>query len=150
MRCGSYLKYTVIEQDLYSDHVEVKTDYLSSDDPAEICLTISNPAYCIKFKVLLKAFQSGKPFMFLLPVSCLHTVQGAQLFSKYPVAVFCFARSIKFIRPDGSTTAFAGMAWFVGNAGSVNDYIEFHYLDANATVLEDDCFSIVGQDTDEF
>jgi hypothetical protein len=141
--------YKVIEQDLYTDYVDIKIDYLASEDPSDVVFTFSNPAYCIKFEVLRKAFLSKKPFAFLLPARIIFTVQGRELFRQYPVAIFAFARDVKFIRPDGSTTAFSGMAWFCGNFEKVKDYIELRYLDDDAVGDEDEVFSIVGQDSDE-
>jgi hypothetical protein len=140
--------YKVIEQDLYTDYVDTKIDYLTSEDPSDVVFTFSNPSYCKKYEVLQKAFLSKKPFAFLLPASCMFTVAGQQLFIQYPIAVFAFARNIKFIRPDGSTTAYSGMAWFVGNMDEVKDHIEFRYLEDDAIGDEDDCFSIVGQEMD--
>ena len=92
-----------------------------------------------------------KPFLALFPTICIHSVKCAELFDLYSVAVFGYRRCIKFIRPDGSITAFSGMGWFAGNfEQNKRDYIEFRYLDTAQAADEDDSFSIVGQDEESF
>ena len=49
-------------------HINDGYDFLSFE-PADYDILISNPPYSIKDKFIKRAFELGKPFMFLLPVT---------------------------------------------------------------------------------
>ena len=86
----------------------------------------------------------------LLPFTCLGTVIGSEMFDHYPLVVLLFRRNIMF-EHDGKKTAFANMAWFIGNVqGKTEDgFIKVRYIDdLEPDNFEDESFSIIGQDVD--
>lgn len=142
--------YKVIATDKYATEEENRVDFLQQPNCPECPIIITNSTYYNKADIFRLLFTMGKPFLALFPTSCIHTVKCAQLFDMYSVAVFAYRRCIKFIRPDGTITAFSGMGWFAGNFESKKDYIEMRYLDSAQSADEDDSFSIVGQEDENY
>lgn len=85
--------YTVIPT-----HIRDGFDFLKFE-PADYDLNVTNPPYSIKDKFLKRAFELGKPFMFLLPISTLEGVGRIKMFQK---------NHIQLIIPDRRFSFFPG------------------------------------------
>jgi len=82
---------------------------------------VTNPPYSLKQKFLARAYQLGKPFAFLLPLTTLETRERQQMFRVHGVEIVLFDRRVAFempaglVNPDhrhpGSKSWFA-TAWF--------------------------------------
>lgn len=105
----------IIERDLFTT-VE-KHDYYTSIDP-EYDILITNPPYSHKKKFLTKAYESGKPFILLLPFDTLTRMSCRQLFLKYGVQVFILPHSITFLH-NGNYVDVGPSAYFAGNFNEI-------------------------------
>src|SRR5450759_1317458 len=60
-------------------HINEGFDYFN-DEPEDYDLTITNPPYSCKDQFLQRAFNLGKPFMFLLPITTLEGFKRNKMF----------------------------------------------------------------------
>lgn len=95
---------------------DIKTgqDFLTWEPEHFDCI-VTNPPYSVKQKFLIRAYQIGKPFAFLLPLTTLETRTRQQLFKRYGVEIIMFDRRIDFITPDNDakgSKAWFPVAWF--------------------------------------
>ena len=91
----------------------VGSDILTGQDylrwqPDEWDCAITNPPYSLKQKFLVRAYQLGKPFALLLPLTTLETKARQDLFKKYGIEIILFDKRIDFHQPNGK----AGKSWF--------------------------------------
>ncbi len=84
-------------------------DFLKDDIPDSIDIIITNPPYSIKDKFLQRAYEIGKPFCFLLPVTALQGINRGRLFRKYGIQLLVLDRRIDF---TGKGSPHFGVAWF--------------------------------------
>jgi hypothetical protein len=83
-------------------------DYLKEDfNDYDICIT--NPPYSNKDGFLERAYEIGKPFAFLLPVSAFQGVFRGKLFAKYGLEVLVLNQRPNF---TGGSGAHFGVGWF--------------------------------------
>jgi len=85
--------YTVIPT-----HIKDGCDFLKFE-PVDYDLNVTNPPYSIKDRFLKRAFELGKPFMFLLPISTLEGVGRIRMFQN---------NHIQLIIPDRRFSFFPG------------------------------------------
>jgi hypothetical protein len=69
---------------------------------------ITNPPYSKKDEFLKRAFEIGKPFAFLMPLTALEGKKRGELFRKYGIQLIIPNKRINFITPSGK----GGGAWF--------------------------------------
>lgn len=95
-------------------------DFLTAT-PKGDCL-ITNPPYSIKGKFLEKAFEIGKPFAFLLPLTTLEGKQRGKLFKNNRIQLIIPNKRINFETPNGKGKgSWFATAWFCGNMNLPKD-----------------------------
>ena len=96
----------------------VATDILTGQDflnykPDNFDCIITNPPFSIKQEFLKRAYEIGKPFAFLLPLTTFETAKRQELFKKYGVEVIFFDKRINFETPSGKGSgSWFATAWF--------------------------------------
>ena len=94
------------------------TDLLTGHDfltwhPKKYDCIITNPPFSIKQKFLERAYELGKPFAFLLPLTTFETAKRQELFKKYGLEVIFFDKRINFETPSGKGSgSWFATAWF--------------------------------------
>jgi hypothetical protein len=118
--------FDVISRDKYTVEGE-EMDFLVEDIP-ECDVIVTNPPFCLKFEFLEKAYASGKPFAFLLPLATLATKKGRKFFDEYGVIVGVIADRIPFIH-NGEDVMVDSVAWYFGNTlENVKGLVSLLYL----------------------
>ena len=69
---------------------------------------VTNPPYSKKYEFLQKAYELGKPFAFLMPLTTLEGIKRGVLFKKYGIQLIIPNRRINFITPSGKGSG----SWF--------------------------------------
>jgi len=89
-------------------------DFLKSQIEEQLCdIIITNPPYSLKDEFLKRAFEIGKPFAFLLPLTTLEGLKRGELFRKYGIQLIIPNRRINFETPSGKGSgAWFQTAWF--------------------------------------
>ena len=82
-------------------------DYFETGNPHDG--TVTNPPYSIKDKFLRKAYDEGKPFAMLLPVSAFQGLWRGEMFAAHGVDVLVLNGRPNF---TGGSGAHFGVAWF--------------------------------------
>ena len=95
--------FAVIKTDILYNH-----DFLTWSPGTYDCI-ITNPPFSLKEKFLERAYNLGKPFAFLLPLTTLEGRTRQALMQMYGVEIILFDRRINFETPDGS----GGGSWFM-------------------------------------
>ena len=81
------LQYTVIKQDKYPKTDDtIEADFLTDDIP-ECDMIIFNPPFCLKTEFLQRACESGKPFIFICPVTIIETQKRFALFREHQLTI---------------------------------------------------------------
>ena len=75
-------------------------------------IMITNPPYSKKDEFLKKAFEIGKPFAFLLPLTALEGIKRGALYKKYGIQLIIPNRRINFVMPNKQGGAWFQTAWF--------------------------------------
>jgi len=87
--------------------------FLTGLEVGGIDIIITNPPYSKKDEFLKRAFEIGKPFAFLLPLTTLEGLKRGELFKKYGIQLIIPNRRINFITPSGKGSgAWFQTAWF--------------------------------------
>lgn len=84
--------------DFFKDTIDTHFDYI-----------ITNPPYSLKDKFLQRAYEIGKPFCFLLPITALEGVRRGELYRKYGVQVLVLDRRVDF---TGKKSNWFNVSWF--------------------------------------
>ena len=88
-------------------------DFLNVNTKFYFDIIVTNPPYSIKDKFLEKAFELGKPFAFLMPLTTLEGLKRGELFRKHGIQLIIPNRRINFITPSGKGSgAWFQTAWF--------------------------------------
>ena len=74
----------------------------------DVDIIITNPPYSKKDEFLKRAYELGKPFAFLMPLTTLEGIKRGALFSKHGIQIIIPNRRINFITPSGKGSG----AWF--------------------------------------
>lgn len=92
--------------------VGIGHDFLVSNLPEADCI-VTNPPYSFKEEFLIRAFEIGKPFAFLLPLTTLEGKKRGALYTKYGIQLLIPNKRINFITPSGKGSgAWFQTAWF--------------------------------------
>lgn len=75
-------------------------------------IIITNPPYSKKDEFLKRAYELGKPFAFLMPLTALEGIKRGALFKKYGLQLIIPNRRINFITPNGGSSSWFATAWF--------------------------------------
>jgi hypothetical protein len=84
--------------------------YMSGAEDVDIIIT--NPPYSKKDEFLKRAYELGKPFAFLMPLTTLEGIKRGALFKKYGLQLIVPNRRINFITPNGGSSSWFATAWF--------------------------------------
>ena len=112
------------------DYQVIGTDILNGDDflmwqPEKYNCIITNPPYSIKQDFLRRAYNLGKPFAFLLPLTTFETYKRQSMFERYGLEVIFFDKRINFETPSGNGSgSWFATAWFTNglNIGEELNY----------------------------
>lgn len=88
------------------DFLNIKQPYKPTD------LILTNPPYTIKDKFLKHAFEIGKPFAFLLPITALGGQKRIELFKKYGIQLIIPNKRINYITPNEGKSSWFHSVWF--------------------------------------
>ena len=79
--------YTVIKRDLYPKTDDtVKSDFLRDELPECDCI-VFNPPFSLKTEFMKRACESGKPFLFLCPLTVLETKKRFDMMKEYGLSM---------------------------------------------------------------
>ena len=102
--------YNVIGTDI---NREPSLDFLREEPLLPYDMVLTNPPYSLKDEFLKRAYNLGKPFAFLMPLTSLEGRNRQKLFSTYGVQLIIPGRRINFQTPDGRGSGSWFMAaWF--------------------------------------
>jgi len=73
---------------------------------------VTNPPYSKKDEFLKRAYELGKPFAFLLPLTALEGIKRGALYKRYGLQIIIPNRRINFITPNGGSSSWFATAWF--------------------------------------
>jgi len=83
-------------------------DFFDFDLTDKCDILITNPPYSKKDEFLKRAYELGKPFAFLMPLTTLEGIKRGAMFSKHGIQIIIPNRRINFITPSGKGSG----AWF--------------------------------------
>ena len=99
--------YDVIPTDIMQGY-----DFIEYQPNKWDCI-VTNPPYRYKQEFLERAYQLGKPFAFLMPLTTLETAKRQRLFREYGLEVIFMPKRINFETPSGKGAgAWFATAWF--------------------------------------
>lgn len=92
-------------------------DFLSEDSEkiGQFNCLITNPPYSKKDEFLKKAFEIGKPFAFLLPLTALEGIKRGKMFKENQIQMIIPNRRLNFANPNGrkhKSSCWFATAWF--------------------------------------
>ena len=88
-------------------------DFLTKEPDLDFDIIVTNPPYSKKYEFLKRAYELGKPFALLLPLTILETEKRQALFKKYGIEILLLKKRINFITPSGSGSgSWFATAWF--------------------------------------
>jgi len=88
-------------------------DFLTKEPDFDFDIIITNPPYSKKYEFVKRAYEIGKPFAFLLPLTFLETEKRQALFKRYGVEILLLKKRINFMTPSGSGSgSWFATAWF--------------------------------------
>jgi len=88
-------------------------DFLTKEPDFDFDIIVTNPPYSKKYEFLKRAYELGKPFALLLPLTILETEKRQALFKKYGIEILLLKKRINFIIPSGSGSgSWFATAWF--------------------------------------
>lgn len=93
--------YTVIKRDLYPKTEDtIRADFLV--DPIPDCdMIIFNPPFSLKTDFLKRACESGKPFLFICPVTIIETKKRFDFFREYGLSLVNLPNRTNYISGKG-------------------------------------------------
>ncbi|MDA8055724.1 MAG: class I SAM-dependent methyltransferase, partial [Thermoplasmatales archaeon] len=77
--------------------------------PEDFDIIVTNPPYSLKDKFLRRAYELGKPFAFLLPLTTLEGRARQAMFASHGISLLIPDRRTNFITPDGKGCG----SWFL-------------------------------------
>lgn len=114
-----------------STHIEDGYDFLKFE-PSDYDMIITNPPYSLKTKFLQRAFDLGKPFMFLLPITTLEGVERNKMFMANGLQLLIPDMRFSFIA-NRKSGAWFQTSWFTWRLGLVKD---LNFIPINNQVIE--------------
>lgn len=90
-----------------------ETDFLDEKLTHKFDCIITNPPYSLKEEFLKRAYELGKPFAFLMPLTALEGKARGNLYRKYGIQLIVPNKRINFITPSGKGSgAWFQVAWY--------------------------------------
>ena len=108
-------------------------------------ILVTNPPYSKKYEFLKKAFEYGKPFAFLMPLTALEGKKRGALFKKYGIQLIIPNKRFNFEIPSGKGSgAWFQTAWFCWKLNLPKDlnFVELNLTEASPPNLNDKTISI--------
>jgi hypothetical protein len=104
------------------------SDFMEYEPPYWYCI-VTNPPYRYKQEFLERAYQLGKPFAFLMPLTTLETSKRQRLFDRYGLEVIFMDKRINFETPSGrGSGSWFATAWFT-NGLNIGKQMTFAHLE---------------------
>lgn len=117
------------------------SDILTGQDftlyqPIQFDCIITNPPFKYKQDFLQRAYELGKPFAFLLPLTTFETAKRQQLFKNYGLEVIFFDKRINFETPNQveKSSSWFATAWFTHGL-NIGNQLTFEKLTTTQGVL---------------
>lgn len=107
-------------------HIEDGYDFLEFE-PSDYDMIITNPPYSLKTKFLRRAFELGRPFMFLLPITTLEGVERNKMFMDNGLQLLIPNARFNYM-PTKKSGAWFQTSWFTWRLGLNRDlnFIPIH------------------------
>jgi len=99
-------------------------------EPEKYDVIVTNPPFSHKTEFLQRAYELGKPFAFLLPLTTFESKDRQELFKRFGVEVIFFDKRINFEKKDGGGAgSWFATAWFtynfnIGKSITFNEFID--------------------------
>ncbi|MCD6347792.1 MAG: tRNA (adenine-N(6)-)-methyltransferase [Bacteroidales bacterium] len=93
-----------------STHLKDGFDFLNNEPKFDFDVIITNPPYSLKTDFLRKAYEMGKPFAFLLPLTSLEGKERGNIFREYGVQVLVLDKRINFLK--NKNNVWYNTSWF--------------------------------------
>ena len=93
-----------------STHLKYGFDFLKDNPDFHFDVIITNPPYSLKTQFLKRAYQLGKPFAFLLPITALEGKERGRLFRNYGIQVLVLDRRVNFM--NNKRNVWFNTSWF--------------------------------------
>lgn len=95
---------------VHSSHITGGVDFLRTHPSFEYDCIVTNPPFSLKDDFLKRAYELGKPFAFLLPITALEGIKRGVLYRKYGIEVLVLDKRINFM--PGKKGAWFNVSWF--------------------------------------
>jgi hypothetical protein len=90
-----------------------ETDFLDINFKSDFDCIVTNPPYSLKEEFLQRAYDLGKPFAFLMPLTALEGKKRGAMYKKHGIQLIVPNKRINFITPSGKGSgAWFQTAWF--------------------------------------
>lgn len=107
------------------------SDFLKYNLVPHFDCIVTNPPYSLKKDFLIRAYDIGKPFAFLLPLTALETNDRQRLFEKYGLQIILMNKRINFYTPSGKGSgSWFATAWFT-NGLNLKNQLVFEKIEKN-------------------
>jgi len=106
------------------------SDFMKTNENCDVIIT--NPPYSLKEEFLQRAYNIGKPFAFLLPLTALEGKKRGSLYRKYGIQLIIPNSRINFITPSGKGKgSWFQTAWFTYKLNLPKDlmFVELNKID---------------------
>lgn len=103
-------KLLLAKYDVIPSHIEQGKDFMTYQPETEWDMILTNPPYSTKDKMLARAYELGKPFAFLLPLTALEGIKRGEMFRKNGVGVVVLDQRIDF---NGKGNCWYNTSWFI-------------------------------------
>jgi hypothetical protein len=104
--------YKVIKRDLYPKTDDTtKADFLTDELP-ECDMLVFNPPFSLKTQFLKRACESGKPFLFICPITIMETQTRFNLFKEHELSVLNLPNRTNYVSGKGKKVWFHSV-WIV-------------------------------------
>ena len=94
--------YNVIKRDLYPKTEDTERSDFLVDTIPECDMIIFNPPFCSKTEFLKRVCESGKPFLFLSPLTIMETQKRFNLFRDYELSVLNLPTRTNYTATEGA------------------------------------------------
>jgi hypothetical protein len=75
-------------------------------------IIVTNPPYSKKEDFLKGAYELGKPFAYLMPLTALEGIKRGEMYDKFGIQLIIPNRRIDFIMPNKQGSSWFQVAWF--------------------------------------
>ena len=103
-------KLLLAKYDVIPSHIEQGKDFMTYQPETEWDMILTNPPYSTKDKMLARAYELGKPFAFLLPLTALEGIKRGEMFRKNGIGIVVLDQRIDF---NGKGNCWYNTSWFI-------------------------------------